>query len=57
MSICTQGALAERRRIHLEHDRISVAFSSDHVGYVTIKEFDIATRLLRPAKVKRYFGP
>jgi hypothetical protein len=47
---------AERRRVHLEHDRISVAFSSDHVGYMLMKEFDIATRLLRPIEVKRYFG-
>ena len=46
----------ERRRVHLENDRISVAFSSDHVGYVIIKEFDIATRLLKPVEAKRYFG-
>jgi hypothetical protein len=46
----------ERRRVHLENDRVSVAFSSDHVGYVMLKEFDIAARLLKPVENKRFFG-
>jgi hypothetical protein len=44
----------KRRRDHLENDRFSAVFLSDHVVHVMLREFDIARRLLKPLERWRY---
>ena len=47
---------AARRLQYSQNDRLSVAYSTDHVGTLLLEEFDTAVRLLKSAQVKRFFG-